>query len=101
MRRQDVEVEQTGATTGASGYEAFDSDFRTYYTSNLAKSGRTYEQYAPGFRYGYDLRSDKRFAGKQWNAIEADVRRDWESRNQGPWEQFKDSVRYAWDRATK
>lgn len=101
VRRQDVEVDQTGgATTSASGYDAFDSDFRTYYTSNLAKGGYTYEQYAPGFRYGYDLQSDKRYAGKQWNAIEADVRRDWESRNQGPWDQFKDSVRYAWDRAT-
>jgi hypothetical protein len=99
VRRQDVAVEPTGATARTTGYDAFDSDFRTYYNDNLAKNGHTYDQYSPGFRYGYDLRSDKRYAGKEWSAIESDVRRDWNGRKAGPWEQFKESIHYAWDRA--
>ena len=104
VRRTDVEVDKVEgqATTGtrATGYESFDNDFRSYYTSNLAKSGYTYEQFNPVFRYGYDLQSDKRYAGKDWSAIEANTRTTWEERNPGTWEQFKDSIRYAWDRAT-
>ena len=38
------------------------------------------------------------FNGKDWNAIEPDARRDWESHNPGTWEKFKDAVRYGWDR---
>jgi uncharacterized protein (TIGR02271 family) len=105
VRRTDVEVDQmeNQQAVGASrtpGYESFDQDFRTYYTSTLAKSGYTYEQYAPVFRYGYDMRNDKRFAGKDWNVVEHDVRTSWEEGNPGTWEQFKDGIRYAWNRAT-
>ncbi|MBC8077905.1 MAG: YsnF/AvaK domain-containing protein [Chloroflexales bacterium] len=108
VRRQDVEVDQidtattttrsTMASTGA--FESYDNDFRTYYTSNLGSSGYTYEQYTPVFRYGYGLSSDANYRGKDWNAIEGDARTRWEERNPGTWEQFKDGIRYAWDRAT-
>jgi uncharacterized protein (TIGR02271 family) len=102
VRRQDVEVGRVEGqqAVGASGYEVFDNDFRNYYQSNLASSGYRYEQVAPVFRYGYDLRNDQRYAGKEWGAVEADARRSWEERNPGTWEQFKDSIRYAWNRAT-
>jgi uncharacterized protein (TIGR02271 family) len=105
VRRQDVEVDQidassTGRTGGRGTFESFDNDFRTYYTSNLADSGYSYEQYTPVFRYGYGLASDSSYRGKNWNAIERDARSRWEERNPGTWEQFKDSIRYAWDRAT-
>jgi uncharacterized protein (TIGR02271 family) len=105
VRRSDVEVDRVegqqavGATRG-TGFEAYDNDFRTYYTSNLAQSGYSYEQYNPVFRYGYELRNDQRYQGKDWSAIERDARTSWEERNPGTWEQFKDGIRYAWDRAT-
>lgn len=103
VRRTDVDVEQieTGTrTTGTADFASYDSDFRSYYDTNFASSGATYEQYTPAFRYGYGLAGDERYRNKQWNAIEATARSDWEATNKGSWEQFKDSVRYAWQRAT-
>ncbi|MCB0078570.1 MAG: YsnF/AvaK domain-containing protein [Anaerolineales bacterium] len=50
-------------------------------------------------RYGYDLVRDNRFAGREWNDVEADVRRDWEGRYGGGdtlWDDVKDSVHHAW-----
>jgi uncharacterized protein (TIGR02271 family) len=101
VRRQDVHVHEQGAdqTTSASGYDAYDADFRTHFQSSYANSGYTYDQYAPTYRYGYNLASSDRNRGQDWNAIEADARQTWEGRNPGTWEQFKGSIRYAWEKA--
>lgn len=102
VRRQDVDVQQLNTTNSAAttGYATHDADFRAYYTTNLAKGGQTYEQHTPVFRYGYDLGTNERYQGKDWASIETDARTSWEQRNPGTWEQFKDSIRYAWDRST-
>jgi uncharacterized protein (TIGR02271 family) len=101
VRRQDVHVHEQGdeRAVNASGYDAYDADFRTHFQTSYANSGYTYEQYAPTYRYGYNLASSERTRGKDWNAIQADARRTWEERNPGTWEEFKDSIRYAWDKA--
>jgi len=101
VRRQDVHVHEQGneRAVNASGYDAYDADFRTHFQNSYANSGYTYEQYAPTYRYGYNLASSDRTRGKDWNAIQADARQTWEERNPGTWDQFKDSIRYAWDKA--
>jgi uncharacterized protein (TIGR02271 family) len=101
VRRQDVEVEERGAerAVGASDYDAYDTDFRSHFQTNYANSGYTYDQYAPIYRYGYNLATSDRTRGQDWNAIEANARTTWEERNPNTWEEFKDSVRYAWERA--
>lgn len=109
VRRTDVDVEQLGRQESLSGeravgssniatFDTYDNDFRTYYQSNLSGSGYTYDQYSPVFRYGYDLANDPRYGG-EWSTVEGDARRYWEERNPGTWDRFKDSVRYAWERA--
>jgi len=103
VRRTDVEVEKLGAERGqsANGFEVYDADFRKNFIGTYGTRGKnyTYEKYAPAYRYGYDLVSDKRYSGKEWQTFESDVRRDWETRypGQGAWEDVKDAVRYAWD----
>jgi uncharacterized protein (TIGR02271 family) len=101
VRRQDVHVHEEGAqqAVNASGYDRYDADFRRHFQTSYANSGYTYEQYGPTYRYGYNLASSERTRGKDWDAIQADARQTWEERNPGTWEQFKDSIRYAWDRA--
>jgi hypothetical protein len=99
----------TGAGIGAAGdvagesvedaYSRYDSDFRTHYQTNATNTGYTYDQYAPVYRYGYGLANDPMYRDRDWSAIESDAQRRWEERNPGTWEQFKDSVRYAWDKA--
>jgi uncharacterized protein (TIGR02271 family) len=104
VRRQDVHVHEQGAegmerAVGATGYDAYDADYRRHFQSTAANSGYTYEQYAPIYRYGYTLANDTRYRNRDWSGIEADARTHWERRNPGTWEEFKDSVRYAWDKA--
>jgi hypothetical protein len=57
-----------------------------------------YEDYEPAYRYGYDLGMHERYRGRDWAALEADARRDWEAHHPGTWERFKAAIRYGWDK---
>lgn len=85
-------------STSFGKFEDYATDFRDNFTTTYGTRGYTYDRYEPAYRYGYTLATDKRYTNKDWAAIEADARRDWEKNNQGVWEDFKDSIRYAWDR---
>jgi hypothetical protein len=93
----DATATTAGATT--SRFEDWDSDFRNDWQTNYANTGYTYDQYQPAYRYGYDLYSDPRYSGRNWSDIENDVRTDWEARQPGTWENFKDSIHTGWERA--
>jgi uncharacterized protein (TIGR02271 family) len=93
VRRTEVEVDRGGA-----GFAGMEADFRQHCTRTFGGRGLTYEQCSPAYRYGYELAGDARYGG-DWATIEAEARRGWETRHRGTWEQFKDAVRYAWDRA--
>ena len=98
-----------GAGVGAAGdiagesaedsFRRYDNDFQTHYQTYGMDSGYTYEQYTPIYRYGYNLAMDPTYRDRDWDAIEPEARRRWEDRNPNTWERFKDSVRYAWDKA--
>jgi uncharacterized protein (TIGR02271 family) len=102
VRRTEVEVEPVGAEHAreARGFDAYDADFRHHYTTTFASGGQgqAYERWAPGYRYGYELASDPRYAGRDWTALEPEARRGWEAQQKGTWEEFKDTVRYAWEK---
>jgi uncharacterized protein (TIGR02271 family) len=100
VRRTEVEVEKLRAEAGiqARGYDTHVHDFRNHFASLYKNRGYTYDRYEPAYRYGYTLASDKRYSGKDWSAVEAEVRSDWEKNNKGVWDEFKDAVRYGWDR---
>ncbi len=99
VRHTDVDVDQIpGGTT--EGWDRYRNDFQRHYQTNYANSGRAFGAYEPAYRYGYGLGGRTDWRGRTWTQIEPDVRRDWESRNQGPWENFKDAVRNGWERAT-
>ncbi len=100
VRRTEVEVEPVGAEHAreARGFDAYDADFRGPYTTSLASRGHPYERWSPGYRYGYELASDRRYAGRDWTALEPEARRGWEAQQKGTWEEFKDTVRYAWEK---
>ncbi len=102
VRRTEVEVEPIGAGAAgeARGFATFEPDFRQHYTTTVASGGQAqaYERWAPGYRYGYELASDPRYAGRDWTALEPEARRGWEAQQKGTWEEFKDTVRYAWER---
>jgi len=113
VRRTDVDVEQTGTTTtGRSssstgttsgstimGYDQYDSDYRDHYQQTFGSAGYTYDDYKPVYQYGHSLASDQRYSNRDWADFEGDARTRWEEHNPGTWEQFKDSIRYSWDKA--
>ena len=97
VRHTEVEVERLGGMDD-------DSYYRNHYQSNFASSGGAYDDYAPAYTYGSQMRSQ--YAGRQWDDVETDLRTDWESRSGGAggastWEKMKAAVRHGWDKMTK
>jgi hypothetical protein len=102
LRHTEVEVERLGTTGSMSGM-GDDSYYRNHYQSSLASSGGAYDDYAPAYSYGTQMRSQ--YSGRQWDDVESDLRTNWESRNTGTggtstWEKMKAAVRHGWDRTT-
>lgn len=97
VRHTEVEIERLGGMDD-------DSYYRNHYQSNYASSGGAYDDYAPAYTYGSQMRSQ--YAGRQWDDVEGDLRTNWESRSGGTggdgstWEKMKSAVRHGWDRMT-
>lgn len=104
VRNTEVEVEQLPAGSRAGSSSAMtgdDSGFRSHYASNFGSQGGSYDEYEPAYRYGNQMRGDSRYSSRNWDDVEPDLRRDWESSNSsGTWERFKAAVRHGWDRVT-
>jgi uncharacterized protein (TIGR02271 family) len=100
VRRTEVEVDESGAsqTKGERGFDAYDADFRNNYQTNFPGGKYSYDQVMPAYQYGYTLARDKRYSKSDWSTVEPEARREWEGTNQGAWEDFKDAVRYSWDK---
>jgi len=108
VRRTDVDVDNlsgttssgtvTGGTTSGYGLDYYDNDFRSHYQQTYGHGQYSYEDYQPVYSYGHSLASDARFRDRDWSEIEPEARRHWEQHNPNTWEQFKDTVRYSWDK---
>jgi uncharacterized protein (TIGR02271 family) len=93
LRSTQVEIEQIAPEA--------DAHFRSHWQSNFASAGGGYEDYDPAYRYGSSMASNTTYKGRQWNDVEPDLRRDWESQYpQSGWDKFKAAVREGWDRMT-
>jgi uncharacterized protein (TIGR02271 family) len=101
VRRTDVDVQrgQPESRRSPAAYGEFEADYRQHCARSFAGAGLGYEECAPAYRYGHTLATAPEYASREWSALESDARRRWEERNQGTWDRFKDSIRYAWDRA--
>jgi uncharacterized protein (TIGR02271 family) len=102
VRRTDVDVqsmESNQPRTTGSTFADDDTEFRKHYETNFGSRGYTYDQYSPAYRYGTHLAGDTTFGPGDWTTVEPEARRYWEERNAGTWEDFKDAVRHAWEKA--
>jgi uncharacterized protein (TIGR02271 family) len=97
VRHTEVEVERLDGTTD-------DSYYRSHFQSNYGTTGASYDDFAPAYTYGSQMRGDSRYSSRQWDDVESDLRTDWETRNAGrtgsTWEKMKAAVRHGWDRMT-
>jgi len=92
VRRKDVHIDESG-----SGL-TYDTDYQSDYKKNYANRGHQYAYYAPAYQFGSTYANDSRYHDRDWNSVESDVRRNWEARGEGKWEEFKDAIHYGWDR---
>jgi stress response protein YsnF len=100
VRVEGIDAENARGTTGA-GTTNFDEDYRRDFQTNYAGSGGTYDEYAPAYRYGYDMANDPRYRGRSFDEVESDLRSDYGRRYpNSAWDRFKNSIRYGWDRMT-
>ncbi len=81
-----------------------DTYYRNDWQTNYASLGGTYDDYAPAYRYGNEMRRDARYQGRNWDDVESDLRSDWDTRYGGSgsstWERMKAAVRSGWNRVT-
>ena len=84
------------AATADRRFEDYEADFQRHHHT-ARPSGEPYAHWAPAYRYGYALGTEPRHAGRDWSTIEPEARRDWEARNQGKWDEFKEAVYYGWE----
>ena len=103
-RRTEVEIKrepetstETRRVTTPQDFATYDPIFRKHYATAFAGRGAAYTEYEPAYRYGYKLRMNERYRGRDWAALEADARRDWELHHPSTWERFKDAIRHAWE----
>jgi stress response protein YsnF len=103
VRNTEVNVEKIGteqprATASSSDLE---EDFRRDFANRYGTAGEDYETYSPAYRYGYDMASDPRYRGRDFDQIESDLRADYGQRYpNSTWDKIKASVRYGWDKVT-
>jgi stress response protein YsnF len=104
-RHTDVDVQRepetatpTRRVTAPQDFATYNDDFRKHYVTAFGSSGVAYAEYEPAYRYGYELGTNERYRGRDWAALEAEARRDWEARHPSTWERFKEAIRYGWDK---
>jgi uncharacterized protein (TIGR02271 family) len=98
VKREPETATETRRGTATQDFAAYDPLFQKHYATAFAGRGAAYTEYEPAYRYGYELGTNERYRGRDWTALEADARRDWEARHPNTWERFKDAIRYGWDK---
>lgn len=94
LRHTEVEVEKLAGSND-------DDYYRSHWNSNFASSGKSYDDIAPAYRYGSEMRRSELYRGRPWEDVETDLRSDWTQRNPGStWESIKAAVRHGWNRLT-
>jgi len=100
IQREPETATETRRVMAPQDFVTYDPIFRKHYATAFAGKGAAYTEYEPAYRYGYELGTNERYRGRDWAALEADARRDWEARHPSTWERFKDSIRYGWESIT-
>jgi hypothetical protein len=86
-----------GATMRPHDYTFYDADFRNHYASEIGdRGGNSFDQYAPAYRYGYDLAGNERYSHQDWTEVEPEARQFWEERHPGTWDTFRAAIYHAW-----
>jgi len=106
VRREEASLDRSG-DIHVHGWDEAASGFRQRWQQRQGTTGGRYEDYEPGYRYGYEMAQDPRYQGRDWSEIEPELRRNygtWGQRHgyqygENDWDRFQESVHDAWDEA--
>jgi len=100
--RGNVRVFSRDAGTTSGPGSTYDDDYRSHWDENYSSLGGNYDDYAPAYRYGNEMRRDAKYRDRDWDDVEKSLRSDWETHHPGAstWEKFKAAIRHGWDRIT-
>ncbi len=94
VRKTDVDVQKLD--------QDFDRDedmFRQHFNNNYARmgSGYDYNNYRNAYHYGYGLGADQRYQNYDWNRLEPEARRNWETQYSNMnWNDYRGAVQEGW-----
>ena len=74
---------------------------KTYNTRPYYRPGRTYEEYQPAYRYGWESASRAEYRNRQFDEVESDLERGWETargKTREGWRDVREATRDAWNR---
>lgn len=77
--------------------------YRNHWNTTYGAAGGSYDEYRPAYSYGSEMARNDQYRGRSWDAVESDLRSDWDRRypgEQSTWDKMKSAVRRGWDRMT-
>jgi len=110
VRKEVARVERTGDAdvrgnvgmpgTAPGDWASVMPRYRSNWERRYGTSGDRWEDYEPVYRYSWQMRNDPRYRGRSWAESEPELRRDWESHHNMPWDKAGRAMREAWDEVT-
>jgi len=101
VRKQRVDVDEN--------YQRARSGFEQEFTGRKDRGNRTFAQAEPNYRAGFSAAHDERYSGRQFEDVEPELRREYETRSTGTtgrttgsgdsWEHLREEIRSGWNRA--
>ena len=92
------------ASGNMPGSTSIDSDWKRDWQSNYSSLGGSYDDYAPAYRYGSQMRSTEQYRNRSFDEVQSDLKKDWDARGTSggasTWDKFKAAVQRGWDKVT-
>jgi hypothetical protein len=89
-----TDVENEGACVNCGDYLP---EYRQHFMNHYATKGGEYGHYSPAYELGHSYAH--RNKGNDWSAAQPDLRREWEQRGQGSWDDVREAIEFAWNKA--
>lgn len=91
----------SGMAADGSYSDAHDAEYRTHYERDeLRLADRSYDDIRPAYQLGHLAAGNPDYAGREWDAIEGDLRHGWTpevAARHGPWESASRYARSAYE----
>ena len=91
VRRTEVDFDER--------YQRARGDFERHHASTVGAQGGAFEEHEPHYRTGFMTGADQRYAGREFEDVEPELRQGHETTGGGGWERLREQVHAGFDRA--